>query len=197
MTALLLALSLCADNAPRTVKEAPSTKPQDFDFDFLGSAPAKNSPPPIDLETLKTRRLMLQIHQAAGLTLVAMMLTTVILGQLNYVDRFMTGDSTGRYELAHAVAAYTTFGFFVGTGALALFAPKPLVTQSSDGVDRVTLHRIGLFGAAAGMIAQIVLGIVTRQQEGFIAQGNLAVAHLAVGYATLGLMAFGVGALVF
>ena len=39
--------------------------------------------------------------------------------------------------------------------------------------------------AAAGMVAQIVMGIVTANSEGARTQRNLALAHLIVGYTTV------------
>jgi hypothetical protein len=54
-----------------------------------------------------------------------------------------------------------------------------------------------MFTAAAGMIAQGVLGVVTRDREGYLNQERFGTAHLVIGYATLAAMATGVGALVF
>lgn len=165
----------------------------DFDFDLL-DAP-EPAAPLVDSALLTRRRLMLSGHQAFGLALVAAMAGTMITGQLNYWDGHM-GDETGRFELSHRVLSYSTFGLFAVTAGGALLAPVP-DDRVSSGFDRVMLHRIGLFSAAAGMVAQAILGPVTASRQGFLDQEPLAVAHLAVGWTTLALMAVGVGALVF
>jgi hypothetical protein len=171
----------------------PAPPPSKLDFDLLGDATP--TAPPVSDSKIKARRIMLQLHQGLGIAMFAVTVGAAITGQLNYSDRFQ-GGSTGRYETIHGVFAYTSFSMFVVTGALAIFAPSPL-EKNALGLDRITLHRIGMYGAAVGMIAQVILGIVTTKNEGFTAQQGLAEAHLAVGYATAGLMAFGVGALVF
>ena len=51
--------------------------------------------------------------------------------------------------------------------------------------------------AAAGMLAQGVLGVYTSQREGYLNQEQFAKMHLAIGYGTLAAMTVGVGALVF
>jgi len=127
--------------------------------------------------------------------MLAATLGTVVFGQINYSDRF-AGPSSGKYETVHSVFAYTSFTMFVATGALAIFAPSPFA-KNALGLDRITIHRIGMYGAAAGMIAQIVLGILATQHEGYAAQQGLAEAHLGIGYATAALMAAGVGAIIF
>ena len=171
----------------------PAPSAGSLDFDLLG-APAPTAPAVSD-GAIKTRRVMLQLHQGLGIGMLAATLGTVVFGQLSYSDRF-AGGSTGRFQTVHSVFAYTSFSMFVITGALAIFAPSPY-EKNALGLDRITLHRIGMYGAAAGMIAQIVLGILTTQHEGYAAQQGLAEAHLGVGYATAALMAVGVGALVF
>lgn len=163
-----------------------------LDFDLLGPpAPA----PKVDEGALRLRRTMLSWHQGAGLALLGLQLATTVVGQLNYSDRFAGGPSTGRYELTHKVLAYSTLGLFAIDGSLALLAPSPL--RRDEGFDRVTLHKIAMFTAAAGMLAQGILGVVTREREGYLNQSQLATIHLAVGYATLAAVGVGVGALTF
>jgi hypothetical protein len=123
-----------------------------------------------------------------------MQLATTVVGQLNYSDRF-GGPSTAQYQLSHAALAYTTLGLFVVNGAIALLAPSPV--HRGYGMDRVMVHRIAMFTAAAGMLAQGVLGVYTHQREGYLNQEKIGTAHLAIGYATLAAMATGVGVLVF
>jgi hypothetical protein len=163
-----------------------------LDFDLLGDAPAP--PPAADGGQLRLRRTMLTVHQSLGFGLVALQLGTTVLGQLNYSDKF-AGSNTGKYETAHALTAYSTLGLFAATGLLALLAPKPI--HRDGGFDRVTLHKIAMLTAAAGMVAQGVLGIATREREGFRDQQSAATAHLVIGYVTLGAVLTGVSALVF
>jgi len=81
------------------------------------------------------------------------------------------------------------------TGALALFAPAP--PKRDQGIDRVTLHKIGMFVAAGLMATQGILGAVTAGQEGRVDQVNLARAHQVIGYVTLAAVLFSVSVLAF
>jgi hypothetical protein len=163
-----------------------------MDFDLLGEA----TPPPDapNARALRLRRKMLTAHQAIGFGLVGLQLAATGVGQLNYSDRFAGGPSTARYELTHATLAYTTLGVFATNGLLALLAPSPGTPRK---LDRVMIHRIAMFTAAAGIATQVVLGITTRERVGRLDQERLATAHLVVGYATLAAVLTGVGALVF
>jgi hypothetical protein len=171
----------------------PSASTPGMDFDLLGEA----KPPPMapDAGALRLRRAMLTAHQAVGFGLIGLQLATTVAGQLNYSDRFHGGPSTARYQLTHAALAYTTLGVFAANGAIALLAPSPV--KRSLQMDRVMVHRISMLTAAAGMVTQGVLGIVTRDREGYLNQQRFATAHLVIGYATLAAMATGVGALIF
>ena len=190
---LLLAAASPSPAPPAAVTtggEAAPAPATDLEFDLLGTAAA---PPSVDMAALRRRRTMLGAHQAVGLTLLGLQIATTVLGQLNYSDRF-GGPSTGRYERPHAVLAYTTLGVFELNAILALLAPSPI--KKPLAMDRVMLHRIGLFTAAAGMVAQGVLGLATSHREGFQDQQSIATAHLAIGYVTLAAMLAGVAALV-
>ena len=70
-------------------------------------------------------------------------------------------------------------------GLLALLAPSPKTPRKFD---RVMVHRIAMFTAAAGMVTQAVLGIYTRERIGWLDQEQFATAHLVVGYMTLAAM---------
>jgi cytochrome b561 len=174
-------------------EESENSASEDLDFDLLGT-PAPPPPDSPEEGRLKLRRQMLTAHQSLGLALLASSLATVIVGQLNYSDRF-AGPSTARFERPHAALAYTSLGLFASTGLVGVLAPSPL-DKPSQGLDRVTLHKIGVFTAAAGMVAQVVLGLATANREGYLNQRSLAQAHLAVGYATFAALGFGFGALV-
>lgn len=165
-----------------------------LDFDLLGKPP----PPKIQIDdaALKRRRTMLDVHQKVGLGLLGLQLATTVVGQLNYSDKYGAhAPVTGRYELSHTVLAYSTLGVFAVNGAIALLAPSNPVKKS--GYDRVTLHKVAMAFATAGMIAQGVVGIHADQREGRIDQASIAKTHLVIGYATLAAVAVGVGALVF
>ena len=161
------------------------------DFDLLGE-PAKAER--VDEAALRLRRTMLNLHQGVGLGMFALQLATTVVGQLNYNDKF-GGDNTAKYVQPHAILAYSTLATFVAAGTLALFAPSPL--RKSEGFDRVSLHKLAMYGAAAGMLAQGILGVVTKSREGYQNQKSIGTAHLVVGYATLAAVATGVGALIF
>jgi hypothetical protein len=164
-----------------------------LDFDLLGAP--EPAAPAADAGALRLRRGMLNLHQGLGIGLLTLTSATVVVGQLSYGDRY-GGPATGRYELLHAGLSYTTLGLFAATGLLALLSPDADRAPSAA-VDRTTLHKIGLYTAAAGMAAQAGLGILTAGREGRLNQQRLATAHLAIGYLTLAGMAFGVGAIVF
>jgi hypothetical protein len=198
-TALLFSLtvSLALPGSARAelrllARDVPAAAPA-LDFDLLGEPP----PPARSASDrrMARRRWMLNTHQLVGLGLVASQLGTTVVGQLNYGDKF--GDAnTSRYRLSHAAMSYTTLGLFAATGALALFAPSP-PAKIPRGVDRVTVHKIAMFTAAAGMAAQAGLGIYTARRDGYLDQRDFGRVHLAIGYATLAAIATGVGVLVF
>jgi hypothetical protein len=165
-----------------------------LDFDLLGKPPQPQVK--IDDEAMKRRASMLGVHQKLGLGLAALTLATTVVGQLNYNDKYgSNAPVTGRYEATHTVLAFTTLGVFAVDGSIALLAPGNPVKK--DHFDRVTLHKVGMALATAGMIAQGVLGVYADQQEGRIDQAQIARTHLVIGYATLATMAVAIGALVF
>jgi len=171
-------------------------KPADLslDFDLLGKAP----PPKVQIDdvAMKKRADMLQLHQKIGIGLGVLTLATVVVGQLNYSDKYGSNPPvTGRYEATHTVLSFTTLGVFAVDGTIALLAPGNPVKR--DKYDRVTVHKVGMALATAGMIAQGVVGVYADQQEGRIDQAGIAKTHLVIGYATLAAMAVAVGALVF
>ena len=98
--------------------------------------------------------------------------------------------------LTHQVLSYTTFAAFLTGGTLALLAPRP-AGKPNRGWDRVRVHKLGMALATAGMIAQAVVGIHTRQREGYLDQQQIGKTHLIIGYGTLAATGIAVGALVF
>jgi hypothetical protein len=174
--------------APEADEEA---REPSLDFDLLGEA--KPPAEPADAGALRLRRKMLIVHQGVGVGLLGLQLATTAVGQLNYSDRFAGGPDTARYKLSHKVLAYTTLGTFAANGAIALLAPSAKTPRK---LDRVMVHRIAMFTAAGGMVAQAILGISTRERAGRLDQERLATVHLVVGYSTLAAVLTGVGALV-
>jgi hypothetical protein len=165
----------------------------DLGFDLLGPGEKAVA---VDEASVARRRWMLTYHPVLGIALLACETATIVVGQLNYSDRFGGGPSSGRYERAHLLLAGSTAVLFVGTGLLAILAPNPL-NQKHQGFDRVLLHKIAMFTATAGMATEIALGIYTTRREGYLNQESLARTHLAIGYVTLAATYLGVGSLVF
>ena len=144
---------------------------------------------------LSLRRTMLQLHQLGGFATLASLGATVVLGQLNYADKYGGGGDTGRYKTAHSIAAYGASGIFAATGLLALFAPSPF--DKPLRLDTATLHKASRAVATAAMVSEIVLGILTASKEGKRSQRDLALAHQIIGYTALGATTTGFLVLVF
>ena len=204
--AAALALSLQAGPGQATAQEpagpetaAPAQQAAPPDIDLL---PAPAAPDPAEVarrETLErelqTRRKMLQLHQLGGMLTLAALGATVVFGELNYIDRYGGGGATDRWYEWHRWSAITSAALFAGTGALAILAPSPLEKRAR--LDTAMLHRIAMGVASAGMVAQIVLGVVTASKGGSISQRDFALAHQIVGFATFGAACVGFGVLTF
>src|SRR5207302_79414 len=121
---------------------------------------------------LTTRRQMLRLHQLGGFATLATMTATVVVGQLNYNDKYGGGGDTGKYRLTHQVLAYGTSGIFAATGLLALFAPSPF--EKPLRFDTATLHKAAMLVATTGLVAQVFLGIMTASSEGKTSQRDFA-----------------------
>ena len=180
---LKLVLGPSAEETPAPARQ---DKPsQDEDFELL---PPEKPPDPDALarqaelsQALSRRRELLGLHQWAGFATLATMTATVVVGQLNYADKYGGGD-TGKYRTAHQVLAYGTTGFFAAAGVLALLAPSPF--EKPLRLDTATLHKMSMIVATGGMVAQVVLGIVTAHSEGSLSQRDFALAHQIIGYTT-------------
>jgi hypothetical protein len=192
LTALRLALlvSIAAGSAAAQEKTpaAPPDKPhQDDDFDLL---PREKPPDAAALarqadlsRSLSRRREFLEVHQLGGFATIATMAATVVVGQLNYADKYGGGGDTGKYRTAHQILAYGTSGIFAATGILALLAPSPF--EKPLRMDTATLHKLSMIVATAGLASQVILGIITSRSEGKISQRDFALAHQIIGYTTL------------
>jgi hypothetical protein len=172
---------------PQSPPAAPApTKPSD-DFDLLPPEKVPDAATHAQEEEtqrqLGRRRTMLQLHQAFGFATIASVGAAVVLGQLNYNDKYGGGGDTGRFRAAHGVAAYASATIFATTGVLALLAPSPF--DKPLRIDTGTLHKTSMAVATAGMAAEIVLGILTGTKEGRISQRDVALAHQIIGYTTL------------
>jgi len=182
--ALKLVLGQSAEETPASARQ---DKPsQDDDFELL---PPEKPPDPDALarqaelsQALSRRRQLLGLHQWAGFATLATMTATVVVGQLNYADKYGGGGDTGKYRTAHQVLAYGTTGFFAAAGVLALLAPSPF--EKPLRLDTATLHKVSMIVATGGMVAQVVLGIVTAHSEGSLSQRDFALAHQIIGYTT-------------
>jgi len=210
MIALRLAVVTCvcagvaaAEPAPRlAVFQQPAQqgapRPQD-DFELL---PPEKPPDAAAAaqqaeltRALTRRRQMLRLHQLGGFVTLATMTATVVFGQLNYNDKYGGGGDTGRYRLTHQVLAYGTSGVFAATALLAVFAPSPF--DKPFRLDTATLHKAAMLVATTGLLAQVVLGILTANSEGKTSQRDFALAHQIVGYTTLAATAAGFTVLLF
>lgn len=174
---------------------APAPAAPGLDFDLLEPAPAP-APDPAFERRVARRRTMLQLHQGLGLATFASMAATSVVGQLHFDDRFRGGGDTGKYRSAHKTLAVTTATLFAGAGLLALIAPEPYAKREAQ-LDTATLHKVAMGVAAAGLVAQVVLGTSARGQAGSTRERDLAAAHQLVGYATLGAMTVGTVVLLF
>jgi hypothetical protein len=184
------ALAPGGEDEPAKPEPPPELSPRSpsLDFDLLGT-PREKADPALQ-HAIETRRTMLTLHQGLGFASWAAMTATVVVGQLDFNDRFRGGGDTGKYHGWHTGLAIGTSTLFLASGLLAILAPKPFPTPLR--LDTALLHKIAMGAAAAGMITQIVLGLVARGQDGSVSERNVATVHQVVGYATLGAMTAGV-----
>jgi hypothetical protein len=185
----LLALALVASPLQIALAEQPKAErhpapaPPD-DFDLLPKEKVPDAAVQQELiHKLELRRKMLQLHQLGGFVTLGLMGTTVVLGQLNYSDKYGGGGDTERFMVWHRWFGISTAVVFAATGALAVFAPSPL--EKRVRFDTATVHKVSLAVATAGMIAQIILGPVIASKQGQLSQRDFALAHQIVGYTTL------------
>jgi len=169
----------------------------DMNFDLLPPAPKESTAEQKKVAAaFRTRRTMLLLHQGFGIATTALMLGTVITGQLNYSDKFAGSAQSGQYELWHDYFEAGTVLTFVTAGLLALLAPVP-VAKHNEGIDTITIHKYSMLVATVGMAAEVILGILTVSREGYADQADYGTAHLVVGYSTAAALVTGVGALFF
>ena len=163
-------------------------------FDLFGDTAAQQAElanPGLEKE-IKRRRSMLRTHQVLGITTLTLMTATAIVGQFNYANTYGSHASgNGDLRVPHMVLSYTTAASFATTAYFSLFAPDP-VERESSGLDTVTLHKIAVLGATAGMLAQAGLGFSAARSADAghpTRPGDLAAIHQVIGWTTLGFMA--------
>jgi len=200
---------------PSAPAAAPAVKPGgSLDFDLFGDSAPAGSPgkpaapgarlpsgkqvagdPLVIARQVKRRRLILQLHQGFGFATLAVFAATIVIGQLNYIDKFGGGDFTGVYQNPHLGLAMATTGLFATDALLALCAPNPYPKPIK--VDSALLHKVMMGLATAGMVAEIGLGFASASKSGQLEQRNLVLGHLVNGYVTFAAMATGYLAYVF
>jgi hypothetical protein len=173
------------------VPKAATDKNMDFDF-FAGENQgdkkegASRNADEVEARASR-RRWMLKVHQTLGLATWALMAATVTVGQLNYNSIYGGGAHSTKWQGPHAALVASTTLAFAGTGAFAIFAPKPYDRPLK--LDTGLVHRIAVIGATLGMVSEMVLGIVTHRRA---EAGNprslktLARTHQIIGYSTFG-----------
>jgi hypothetical protein len=186
------AARLPAQGAP----PAKAANDKDLNFDFFAAdnqADKKDGAANRDADEVAARasrrRWMLKVHQTLGLATWALMAATVTVGQLNYNQIYGDGSHSTKWQGPHKALVASTSIAFAGTGAFAIFAPKPYDRPLK--FDTGLVHRIAVIGATLGMVSEIVLGITTR---GRAEAGNprslktLARTHQIIGYSTFGFL---------
>lgn len=175
----------------------------DLDFDLMGDAAqanAQKSPEELKKQAeidrkVKLRRSLLKAHQGMGFATWALLAATLVIGQLNYLDKFGGGDHSEVYQVPHLTLGIGTTAAFATTGILALAAPNPYPKPIK--ADAALLHKVSMALATAGMVAQMILGPISASQGGKLLQRDLALGHLITGYATFAFMTVGVFSYVF
>jgi len=138
---------------------------------------------------------MLQAHQGIGFATLGLLAATLVIGQLNYVDKYGGGDYTANYQYPHLGLALGSSALFTTGALLGVFAPTPYPKPLR--ADAALLHKVMMTIATAGMVTQLALGFVTAAKGGELIQRDLALSHMVVGYTTFASMLTGYLAYVF
>ena len=208
--ALRAASTAKADETPLPANEPANPpaddKPAPMDFDLFGDAPKvgpnANAPgaklpasaalardPAVIGRQVKVRRRVLELHTGFGFATLVAFAATLVIGQLNYQDKYGGGDSTGRYADAHLGLSLGTSALFATDAILALAAPTPY--KKPIKADAALLHKVMMGIATAGMVTQLALGFATASNGGNLAQRDMALGHAVVGYVTFASMLTG------
>lgn len=191
-----------AQDAPKQLDEPQSPPPSSgdsssMDFDLLGSSEsaevAQENP---ELEKkIGRRRTMLKLHQGLGFALTASLAATTVVGQLQFNDSFRGGGDDRNLLGLHRGLAISTSALFASVGLLGLLAPEPFEKEFQW--DTITVHKLLMSVATVGMLAQVILGIMSTHRYGRLSERDYAIAHQVVGYTTLGAVSAGVVTLFF
>lgn len=180
-------------------EDAPTAEDPSLDFDLLEPAA-----PPAAIDTkadealerqVNQRRTMLTVHQALGIATWTGLLATEVVGQLELNDKYRGGGDPERLAELHLGLALGTTVLFSSVALLGVLAPVPF--KRKEGFSTVSLHKLMMAVATAGMLTQVGLGLYTNSREGNLDQRAFAQAHQIVGYTTLGAMTVGAVSLVF
>jgi hypothetical protein len=160
-------------------------------------------PPPVDPAQLarlqkkvKLARRLMPWHRALGLTTLALLTASNILGTLAYYDKYdARGSDYGQFTPWHEGVSFAATASFAATGVLALIAPNPFREPLT--LDRAGIHKLAMALAALGFVVELVLGPIASASDGKLFQRGVAVGHVVTGWATLGFMSAGVLSCVF
>src|SRR5207247_2462915 len=158
-----------------------AAQPSNNDFDFdLGHGAAPKRPEETAAELARAhlverkvhlRRNLLTAHQAFGFITLGVLAATLVVGTLNYVDKFGAGSDDGRYYDAHRYLASAASVSFATTGILALAAPNPYPKPIR--LDTALLHKVMMAGATACFAANLILGAISASRDGKLDQRDL------------------------
>ena len=184
-----------ADGTPAPSAPAPSAPSGDLDFNFFEDKKDPNAELATKLKAdaldrqVRARRKTLTAHQAFGITSYALLAVTLVLGTLNYYDKFGGGDYTGRYNAPHWAFSIGSSATFLTTGVLGLAAPQPYKKPLK--ADTAMFHKVMMGIATACFVANIILGPISSSREGKLDQRDFAGAHLGIGYGAFAAMTAG------
>ena len=184
------------EDAPRQ-ETRPVQDADSLDFDLLAPAQttaAAKVDPALE-KRISRRRTMLKLHQGLGFALAGSLAATTVVGQLQFNDSFRGGGDDRSLLGLHRGLAVGTSAIFATVGILGLLAPEPF--EKDFQWDTVTFHKILMSIATVGMLAQVVLGIMSTNRYGQLAERDYAIAHQVVGYTTMGALSAGVLTLFF
>ena len=187
-----------ATPTPPVAATPPVPADKSMDFDLFDDGTKKPTAPGLDLRLKspnqnpeliarisRRRRLILQLHQGFGFATLVALAATVVIGQLNYVDKY-GGNFTNRYATPHEALATISTVLFATDAGLALFAPSAY--KKPIRADAALVHKIMMGVAAAGFIAEIILGPLTAAKGGDLNQRSFALGHVVTGYVTFASM---------
>ncbi len=186
------------DDAPTVGKPEKSSAGDDLmDFDLLEPAEAAAAAQ-VDPELEKRigrRRTMLKLHQGLGFAMAAGLVGTTVVGQLQFHDSFRGGGDDRNLLGLHRGLAIGTSALFATVGLLGVLAPEPF--EKEFRWDTITVHKMFMALATAGMVAQVILGIMATDRYGRLSETDFATAHQVSGFVTLGAVTAGVITLFF